>query len=71
MHKKKFFVFVKKNNLKLSFANGLNEDAIIEQRNEEETNEAKTKGFIEVVDLGTLQAKILIYLIKVIDQLRK
>lgn len=65
------YFFVKKNNLKLSPVNGLNEDAIIEQRNEEEKNEIKTTDFIEVIDLGTLQAKILIYLIKVVDQLRR
>lgn len=65
------YFFVEKNNLKLSFANRLNEDTIIEESNEEAKNEIKTTDFIEVVDLGTLQAKILIYLIRIIDQLRK
>lgn len=65
------YFFVEKNNLKLSSANGLNEDTIIEQRNEEAKNEIKTTDFIEAVDLGTLQAEILIYLIRIIDQLRK
>ncbi len=69
------YVFVKKTNSKLSSAssmNGFHEDAMIQEKNEkEEQVDIKASDFVEVVDLGTLQAKILIYLIKVVDHLRK
>jgi hypothetical protein len=52
--------------------NGFHEDAMIQEKNEkEEQVDIKASDFVEVVDLGTLQAKILIYLIKVVDHLRK